>query len=440
MRDDDDESLRCGRRRGKEEPLRAPETRTVVAAEQRTAMSSGGLFFSVREYPQFRRLWGASFATQLGQWFQAVALGWLALDLTNRPAFVGQVAFMTGLPMLLLSLPAGVLLDRVDRRRALLAAQLGTAALALAFAGIVAGGWARPWLLLVAAPIAGALQAFSQPATQALVPTLVPREDLPNALALSSAGNGSTRIIGPSLAGLAIGAIGLAGCFAIQAGALLIAFAFTMLIRTECRASRTTFVSTGGGLLDGLRVIRRDRAMTGLLLLAAVPAFLAFPYIQMLPVFARDTLRIGSRGLGFLLAASGVGAVAGALVVAALGRRADRGRLLIGSGLVYGLLLTAFALSPWPLVSGVILICSGFIGSIYFSLNTILLQLRASDESRGRVLGALALTFGLTPIGALPIGELAQRAGAPWAVTTGALLTSLLIGLLARRYREVMTL
>lgn len=424
----------------REDDLRPLKLEGAGSSEVTARFARGDLFASVSRYPEFRRLWSASFATQLGQWFQTVALGWLALDLTNRPAFVGQVAFMTGLPMLLFSLPAGVLLDRADRRLVLLASQAGTAALALTFTVIVAGGWAAPWLLLIAAPIAGTLQAFSQPAMQSLVPTLVPRDQLPNALALSSAGNSSARIIGPSLAGIVIGAAGVPGCFAIQAGTLVVAFIRTAPIRVGPVPRDQAFVTTGGGLLGALKVIRRDRVLAGLLLLAAVPALFAFPYVQMLPVFARDTLQIGARGLGLLLASSGVGAVAGALSVAALGRRTDRGRLLVGSGLLYGLLLTAFAQSPWPVVSGLILVASGYIGSVYFSLNTILLQLRASDESRGRVLGALALTFGLTPIGALPIGAVAQRIGAPWAVTAGALLTSLLIALLAWWNREVMAL
>lgn len=425
-------------RGGKESRLRPVRPRTAISVPREdNHPRSARLFRSVRQHAQFRLLFGASFATQLGQWFQAVALGWLALELTDRPAFVGQVAFMTGLPMLLLALPAGVLLDRVDRRRALLSAQAGAALLALALTFIVYNGWTRPWLLLVAAAAAGTLQALAQPAMQSLVPTLVPRDDLPNALALSSAGNSSTRIVGPSLAGMVISAVGLAACFAVQTGTLLAALALTFRVGKARSTASRTVAGTGAGLLDGLAVIRRDRAMTGLLLLAAIPAFFAFPYLQMLPVFARDTLQIGPRGLGFLLGASGVGAVVGALVVAGLGQRRDRGRLLVGSGLLYGLLLSAFAQSPWPLVSGVILVSSGFVGSVYFSLNVILLQLRAADETRGRVLGALALTFGLTPLGALPIGELAQRVGAPWAVTAGALLTSLLIGLLALHYGEV---
>jgi MFS family permease len=411
----------------------------VVAA----AVASGGApvaerkgtFHAIVRHREFRFLWTAGVVTQFGQWFQNIAIGWLALTLTDSPSFVGQVAFASGVPILLLSFPAGALLDRIDRRRALLAAQMLGAVLALAIAFVNWRGLIAPWHLIVAAVLSGVLLAVVQPATQSLAPALVPREDLPNALALSAAGNSSTRIIGPSLGGVLIGLLGIAGCYLAQAVTFVAAAALTAAVVVP-RGARPG-VTLGGGVLDGLRIIRRDPTLTGLLLLASVPALLAYPYIQLLPVFARDVLHLGPRGLGIIMSTSGIGAFVGALIVARLGTWQYKGRLAMIMGIGYGFVLSAFALSPWPTVSAIVLIFSGFTGSVFYSLNQILVQLATSEEMRGRVMGALAVSFGLMPVGALFIGALAQQIGAPLAVTAGSMVSTLCTILIAARYRTL---
>ena len=394
-----------------------------------------GTFHAIVHHRQFRYLWTAGVITQLGQWFQSVAIGWLALNLTDSPSFVGQVGFASGVPILLLSFPAGAMLDRIDRRRTLLATQIAGAMLALGIAFVNWQGLIQPWHLLLAAVLNGVLLAIVQPATQTLAPALVPREDLPNALALTSAGNSSTRIIGPSLAGVLIGILGIAGCYLAQATTFLAAAIMTALV-TVPREARPG-VALGGGVLDGLRVIRRDPTLTGLLLLASAPALLAYPYIQLLPVFVRDVLHLGPRGLGVIMSTSGIGAFAGALIVARLGAWQHKGRLTLITGMVYGFVLAAFALSPWPVASALILVVSGFLGSTFYSTNQILVQLATREEMRGRVMGALAVSFGLMPVGSLFIGELAQHFGAPFAVTLGALSSTVCVAIIAARYRTL---
>lgn len=407
----------------------APESRATTPAAKKST------FHAIIQHRQFRYLWTAGVITQLGQWFQSVAIGWLALNLTNSPSFVGKVGFASGVPILLLSFPAGAMLDRIDRRRALLATQIIGAILALGIAFINWQGWIQPWHLLLAAVLNGVLLAIVQPATQTLAPALVPREDLPNALALSSAGNSSTRIIGPSLAGALIGILGIAGCYLAQAATFIGAAAMTGLVRVPREGKPG--VTLGGGVLEGLRIIRRDPTLTGLLLLASAPALLAYPYIQLLPVFVRDVLHLGPRGLGIIMSTSGIGAFAGALIVARLGEWRYKGRLALITGIIYGFILSAFALSPWPVTSALILIVSGFLGSTFYSTNQILVQLATREEMRGRVMGALAVSFGLMPVGSLFIGELAQHFGAPLAVTCGALTSSLCVALIGLRYRTL---
>ncbi|CAA9584677.1 MAG: hypothetical protein AVDCRST_MAG88-3774 [uncultured Thermomicrobiales bacterium] len=394
------------------------------------------LFHAVIRYRDFRLFWLAALTTQLGQWCQVIALGWVALNLTDSPAFVGRVGFAGGIPVLMLSLPAGVLLDRVDRRRALLACQTLAAALALIVAAVIIGQRLTPQVLLLAAALGGALLAVAQPAAQTLVPALVPREDMANALALSSAANSATRIIGPSLAGLLIVAVGPAGPFVMQGIALLIAAGLTRAVRPRPDGAAAR-AGVRGGFLDGLRLIRHDPALTGLLLYAATLALLAFPYVQLVPVLARDYLGLGPQGLGLLMATSGVGAVHGTLAVVGLGGYRHKGQLLVAASIVYGVVIVAFVQSPWPLLAAPISALSSLLGSFAFSLITVLLQTSAPDAMRGRLMGALTLTFGLSPVGALIIGELATSIGTPHAISVAVLLSSLAVALLALLFRPL---
>lgn len=408
---------------------------TPPGASIPTAPAKATLLHSWHTYPLFRYLWVATVCTHSGQWLQNIALAWLALSLTNSPAFVGQIGFASGVPVLLFALPAGVLLDRLNRRRVLLACQICIITLALLVGFVIYNGQVQPWYLIVAAIFSGMILAISQPATQTLVPGLVPRHDLPNAVALSGAGISSTRIFGPSLAGVVISIVGLAGCFFTQAGIVLIAFFLTLRIRLTNTVQ--VGVKTGGGLLEGLRIIRHDRKLLGLLLLGSMPAFFGYPYLQMMPSFVRDILQGDVKMLGMLMAFSGVGAFSGALVMARLYQFPRIGLLTIGNGIAYGLLLITFTFVRIPLVIGPILLASGVVGSAFNSGVNILVQTNTTEEMRGRVLGALALSIGLTPIGALLMGELAQHFRVDRGIEFCALACVVGIVLVTWRFREL---
>jgi predicted MFS family arabinose efflux permease len=397
-------------------------------------------FHAVVCYRNFRLLWSASIIMQISEWVQTITLGWLALNLTNSAAFVGRVNFMSGLPLLLLSLPAGALLDRVDRRHALIGCQISGAIIALTIALAIGSSTIAPWHLLVTAVLNGSLLAVSVPATQALVPSLVERDDLTNALGLNAAGGSSTRIIGPSLGGVIIGAVGTAGCFLVQAAGLLIAAVLSLFMRTNEMHGRQLQQAAAPKRRNRLSVIRQDRMMVGLLLQAVAPGLLAYPVLAFIPVLARDHLGLGPAGLGLLMAASGVGAVLGSVIVAMLGTYPHKGRLLMVIGSIYGFVLTAFAQSPWALVSGLLFACSSCLGVSHNALTTALLQARAPEELRGQVTGALTLSFGLSPIGALGIGQLAEQIGVSNAISCGAIACSICIGLTMLCYPKLLKL
>lgn len=393
---------------------------------------------AVLHYSNFRLLWSAGIVMQVSEWVQSIALGWLALNLTNSAAFVGQVNALLGLPLLLLSLPAGFLLDRVDRRWTLLGCQIVGAIVALTIAITVSRSALAPWHLLLAAVLNGSLLAVSVPTMQALVPSLVEREDLTNALGLSAAGSSSTRIIGPSLGGVIIGAFGSAGAFFVQAVGLLLATVLSILVRTNPTRSQQEHDGKGAAKRrNGWFAIRQDPLMVALLLQAMVPSLLAYPVLALLPVLARDHLGLDATGLGMLMAASGVGAVVGSVRVAMLGAYRHKGRLLVCIGLLYGFVLTAFAQSPWPLVSGVLFACSSCLGVAHNALTTALLQTRIPEAMRGQITGALTLSFGLSPIGALGLGLLAEHIGVSNAVSCGGITSSVCMGLIVLCYRKL---
>jgi MFS family permease len=399
----------------------------------------GGMFAALRRYPIYRRLWLGMLAASLGQWTQQVGLGWLALSLTDSPFFVGLVGFMAGLPFLVVPIPAGVLVDRLDRRRLLLACQAAATLVAVLMAVDIVAGRVLPWHLLVAAFANGSLLAIMTPTQQSLVPGLVPREDLTNAIGLNSAGINVTRAAGPFVAGALIGSAGVGASFVLQAFALGLALILVTTMRLPTQPERAPF-SGARGALAGIALIARRPDLRSLFLLASIPTFFVFPYVAFLPVFARDILAIGPSGFGLLMATSGVGAVVGSLLTAARRRETGTGRLLILLTVLYGALVVGIALSRTVYLTLPLLFTAGTLGSMYMSGNNALLQLRISHNVRGRVTSAYVLTWGLMPLGAMPMGLVADHLSTSTAVAGGAMLSSLLAAILGLRSRTLRSL
>ncbi len=378
-------------------------------------------FAAVSHYPVFRRFWLGALAASVGQWMQQVALGWLAIIMTGSPAFVGIVTFCAGLPFLVIAPFGGSLIDRLDRRRLMLSCQTLAFILAVILAIDVLGRFVQPWHLPIAAFLNGSLLALLIPTQQSLVPALIPREGLTNAIGLMSAGQNMTRVVGPSIAGIVIGSIGVGPTFFAQAMAMAASFALVFGVVLPPRAPRT---GTGRGIFDGIRLIASRPDLRGLFLLASIPTLFVFPYIGFLNVFARDILQIGAEGLGLLMAVSGGGAVVGSLLVASHGRSEGAGRLLLGMTILYGLPIVGVALSRTLWITLPMLFFAGVLGAAFMSGNNALIQHRVADDVRGRVMGAYMLTWGLMPLGSLPMGMIGDRLGIPVAVAAGAIISS----------------
>ncbi len=401
-----------------------PHNRLSHSTSIGSATTTRGRFWgAATRHDVFRLLLLAAVSSSVGQWMQQVALGWLAIVTTNSPGFVGIVTFAAGVPFIVIAPLGGSLIDRMDRRRLMLVCQALAIVLAVALAIDIAGGFVQPWHLPVAAFLNGSLQALLAPTQQSLVPALVPREDLTNAIGLMSAGQNMTRVIGPSIAGIVIGAAGVAPTFLVQAIAIGLSFLLVLRIALPPRAPRTT---TRFGAFDGIRLIAQRPDLRGLFLLVSIPMLFVFPYIGFLNVFARDIFQIGAEGLGLLMGVSGCGAVVGSLLVASRRQTEGAGRLLIGMTALYGGVIVAVAMSRTLFLTLPLLFVGSLLGAAFMSGNNALLQHRISDDVRGRVMGAYMLTWGLMPLGALPMGIAADHFGTPAAVAGGAIVSSVL--------------
>lgn len=406
-------------------PVSAPADRPPLQGQDPRRIQFWG---ALAAHPVYRRFWLGMLASSAGQWMQQVAIGWLALSLTNSPGFVGMVTFVGGLPFLLVAPIGGSLIDRVDRRKLMLACQAMAAILAVIVAIDIIAGFVRPWHLMVAAVLNGALQAMLSPTQQSLVPTLVSREYLTNAVGLMGAGQNMTRVVGPSIAGLVIALFGVGPTFMVQAAFLLIAFFLILGVSLPPRAPR---IAGNRGALEGVRIVFSRPEIRGLFLLAAVPMFFVFPYIWFLNVFAKDIFHIGASGLGAMMAVSGMGAVVGSLGIASARRIEGMGRWLVGMSLVYGFVVLGVTLSRSLVITYPLLFLGSLLGSAVMSGNTVLVQHAIDDEVRGRVMGAYMLTWGLMPLGALPMGLAASHIGTPTAIAIGAMTSSILVAVVA---------
>ena len=370
--------------------------------------------------------WFGQTGSVIGTWMQSVGRGWLALQMTNSPFMVGFVSAAGTLPVLLLTLYAGVVADRHDKLRVVRITQaLLLVEAALLWWFLWSGHMTVTWLVIISL-LGGTFTAFDIPARQALMIELVGREDLVDAIALNSSGFNLARIIGPSVAALVIAKFGLAWCFALNALSYLLVLLSLFKIQLPAWVRDTQMSSPFEGLLEGLRYMFRTREVALLMSLVAVYSIFGIPYLVLMPVIARDTLHSGADGYGLLLAAVGLGAVVGAVALAMAGRSLRRGRLLSFATISFSLCLVAFSISRSLWLSALLLVFVGLTMILNNALANGLLQTIAPDSLRGRVMSAYAFVFvGMGPIGALLAGTVADLIGAPAAIATGAVVLAI---------------
>jgi MFS family permease len=348
---------------------------------------------------------------------QSVGEGWLALQLSNSALLVGVVAGASALPVLLLSLYGGVVADRNDKLMVVRIAQ----SLLLVQASVLwwftaSGHLTIHWLILLAT-INGTISAFEIPARQSFIVELVGREDLVDAIALNSAGFNLARVIGPSIAAIVIGTLGAKWCFALNSMSYLAVLAGLFMINVPAWQRVDTGISPVEGLFEGFRYMRDAPLIRVLVRVVGVTAVFGMPFLAMMPVVARNVVHSGAGGYGVLLACVGLGALAGALSLAALGQRIARGRLYVWATYGFSLGIVVFSLMHSIVAAAAVLVGVGFAMMLMGALANGLLQSIAPDELRGRVVSAyIFVSVGLVPVGSFLSGALAKLVGVDWAL------------------------
>jgi MFS family permease len=392
---------------------------TAASALPRAAALRLRSTFAALRHRNFRLFLIGQFVSLCGTLMQQVALGWLVLEITNSPFAVGLVTTLGSLPILVLTLYGGVLADRVDKRRFVLLLQCLMLTEALALAVLTAFHRITVHWIMGLAVFAGTLSAFEVPTRQALVADLVEREDLMNALALSSMGFNVARVIGPAIAGALIALWGLAACFFGNALSYLAVVASLVLMRTAPPASGSR-PDALAAMKEGFRYVMDNRWPRALVVLIAGFAVFGFPFIIMAPVFARDVLRVGASGYAALVSAIGVGAAVGALALAGFGKRYRKERLLIAASALFGVTLASIALVSSFSASIALFTLAGWTMATNGILGNTLLQIQAPDHLRGRVMGVYSfLVLGLAPFGSFQAGLVAEHLGVRYSIGLG---------------------
>ena len=414
---------------------------TEIGTEQDRNRGISVMFRSLR-HRNFLLFWSGAFLSNTGTWMQAVAQGWLVLEKSNSPFWLGVDGFMATAPGLVLTLAGGVFADLVDRRKLLIFSQIIAGCSALTLGALVLTHVVQIWMILCLSFVTGCCMSIAGPSYLALVFDLVDREDLANAIALNSTQFQLSRVLGPVAAGIGFKIFGLAGCFFANGMSFAAVCIGLAMVRFE--RSPNSHISSARSvrdkrafwkdLVDGFRYVAGRRRVSLLLMISAVASLFGYPYISMTPVFARDIFHLGETGLALLMGVAGAGALFGALFLAYMGDFKHKGRFVLAGAFGFGVCLTCFSLST-VLISSLIFLFALSFGIVWsVALNNTLLQTLVTDQMRGRVMSMFMLSFiGAMPIGNLIAGVASHRFGVPYTLAAGGLIISVFVAVVALR-------
>jgi MFS family permease len=444
---------------------------------------AGGGMFSALRHRNFRLFWAGAFLSNTGTWMQTVAQGWLVLQLTDSAFWLGFDGFAATSPGLVLTLLGGVFADILDRKRLLIVTQTVSGLVALALALLVWTEVIHFSMILVASFITGCCFSLAGPSYQAITIDLAGRRDLSNAIALNSAQFQLSRVLGPTFAGVAFQLFGVAGCFFVNSLSYIAIVGSLLMVRfggagkrgtkaqtppgaaagreatevaapdaaalTDAAAGETRAAAAGRAgrehgatsrraiwrdLVEGFRYVWGRPRLFTLLTLSAVSSVFGAPYLTMMPLFARDVLRLDESGLSILMATAGAGSFAAALWLTYLGDVRGKGWYVLGGTFGFGLSLVGFALSTalWAALAFLFLVGFGIVSAV--AVTNILLQQLVTDEMRGRVMSMFILSFiGAWPVGNLLAGTAAKYVGAPLTLAAGGAIVSAFVAFVAAR-------
>jgi len=372
--------------------------------------------------PSFRWLWFGNFFSFNSMQMQMLARGWLVVMLTNSPRALGIVSAGFGLPMLVFSLFGGTVADRVRKRNIILVTQSSMALMSLAITLLINADMIRLWHLFVSSCFAGVIFSFMGPARSAFLVELVEETDFLNAIALQSMAMNLCRIASPALAGFLLTKIGIPGVYWVITVSYFCVILTTMKIPPGDHMAAKADAPMMAEILDGIRFVKNNQIIVSLLILSFVPIFLVFPYQMLMPVFAKNIFKAGETGLGILMSATGVGALAGSMIAASMGDYRRKGILMLITGGCFGFFVIPFALSGSLVPAAVYLLFVGAASSLFMSLSNSLLMSNTPEDLMGRVMSIFMMTFGVMPLGTLLHGSLAETIGAPLTEAGGGVL------------------
>lgn len=413
--------------RSRSQPAHAPE-----ALAERVRM------FTSLTHRDFRFLWLGNLAATFAMQMQIIARGWLIYDMTGSAVSLAWVTLSFAAPMVLFSLFGGVAADRMTKKWLLAGAQTLNFVATSIMAVLVMSEVITFWHFLGFGAINGTILAISMPARQSMVPEIVGEERLVNAIALNSASMNLSRILGPATAGGIIAVVaggdtssffGVGVVFSVNALLYLLSVLSLLMLRHEGRSTMESNNSISRDVTDAFRYIFDDRLLRGLVLLTFIPLLFGMPIQALMPVFNEEVLSGGPEDLGLLLSAMGGGAITGSLLLARLGDAGRKGRALLGLAMAWSVFLALFALSPGMPTALCLIGVVGLASSTFMSLNMSLVQLAVTPEMRGRVMSVIMMSFGLMPLGAVPISFVADHLGIAMALIVSAV--ALLITTLA---------
>lgn len=370
----------------------------------------------------------------------AMARGWLVYQMTNSPFMLGAVTGAFSIPIIVLAFPGGAIADRFSKKKMMIVSEAIVAFLSLSLGLLILTNSIAVWHLMLASLISGTAFSFGQPAKQAIIPEIVPRDILMNAIALGSTGFNAMRILAPSLGGFLMAFLGIAPVYFIGTLLQITSVIFLMPIREKNNGQSKAGTSLSEDVMDGLKYIRKNRIVLTLFMVIMVATLFAQPFQFLLPIFARDILKAGEVGLGWMMAATGTGSVISTLAIASLVNFQRKAYLLLGLMGLLGLMLGIFAFSTSLIISLAFLLMLGLCATGFNTMSNTMLQTYSSTEMRGRVMGIMTISFGVAPLGAVPLGAVAEITGAPVSLAMGGalvFLVTLAIGLFYPGFRKL---
>jgi len=392
---------------------------------QKTALH--GRIFSSLKHREYRYLWSGALLSNIGTWIQFLALTWFVLQLTDSEFALGLVGFASGAPMFFLALIGGVIADRYERRSLLIITQSALMVLALVLGMLVLLEIAGLTMIIALTLAAGVATSFGFPAWLALIPETVPEDDLMNAVALNSAQFNAARLIGPAVAGFLVSQLGIAAPFFLNALSFLAVIIALLTVKPRPSKEQRAEEGIWSILTGGIKYARANTSVAALLISIGVLTTFGLSHTALIPVFARDILGMGAQAYGILLAASGLGAVIGALTVAGLSDMVDK-KVLIKLGMFsYSIFLFIFAFSDAFIISALAQFGIGV--SFLTTVSTINTSLQSAAPAyiRGRIMSLYIWAFlGISPIGFFLIGTIARLIGSPTAVAINASIVAVL--------------